>query len=205
MKKYMDKLKENIHINKNLFVFLLVLVIVGITAGSLFSVLISNNDKTLVAGYLNDFLNNVKTNKLNYSNSLINTFIFTLGCGLLIWILGISVIGFFIVLFILFLKTFIIGFALGSILISFKFKGIIYSLIYIVPHHIINIFIFMLLSAYALMVSYKLISSLKAKKPIDFKIIMNRYLIILLFSSIVLIITSMYEVYIVPKLLRYIL
>ncbi len=198
MKKYMDKLKSNIHINKNLFVFLLVLVITGLIAGALFSVIISGDDKALVTSYLMDFFNNAKDGKLNYNGSIVNTLFFTLGISLFIWLLGISVIGFFVVIFILFLKSFIIGFSLGSIIYVFKLKGVLLSFVYVFPHHVINLFIFMLLSAFSLVVSYKLISSLKSKKAFDFKGIINRYLVVLIF-------TSLYEVFVVPRALGFIM
>ena len=129
MKKYMDKLKRNIHVNKNLFVFLLVIVIVGIVSGSLFSAIISTDDKQLVSDYLNSFFNNAEANKLNYDTSIINTLILTIGFALVMWILGISIIGFFIVIFMLFMKAFILGFSISSIIMSFKLKGILLEIL----------------------------------------------------------------------------
>lgn len=202
MKKYMDKLKRNIHINKNLFIFLLVIVIVGIAAGSIFTIILNSDDKTLVLEYLNDFFNNAKEGKLAYSNSLVNALIFTIGFALLIWILGIAVIGFFIVLFLLFLKAFILGFSVSSIILDFKFKGVLLGLIYAFPHQVVSIFVFMLLSAYALIFSFKLIKALKSKTSLSFRNIMNRYLIILGISIIILTITSFYEIYAMPKLIQ---
>ena len=205
MKKYMDKLKNSIHINKNLFVFLLVIVIVGVVSGSIFSAIIDTHDKKMVVDYLTEFFNNVKSGKLNYDTSIINTLFFTVGSAIIIWLLGVSVIGFFIVLFMLFMKAFVLGFSIGSIIINFKLKGILIGTIYAFPHQIINILVFMLLSAYALIVSFKIMKCMTGKKTLDFKGIMNRYMTVLLFSGIVLIITSVYEVYLMPKLLNIIM
>ena len=202
MKKYMDKFMKNIHINKNLFIFLLVIVIVGIASGALFSLVIDNNDKELVYNYLTDFFNNIKKGQLNFNNSFVNSLFFTILFGVLIWLLGISVIGFFIVLFMLFLKSFILGFSVGSIIYVFKFKGILYSLVYVFPHQVINILIFMLLSGYALIVSFKIIRCFSSKKTLDFRNIFNRYMRVLIFSVLILIITSLYEIYLMPKLLN---
>ena len=202
MKKYMDKLKRNIHINKNLFIFLLVIVIVGIVAGSIFSTIIDSNDKKMVLEYLNSFFNNAKDGKLNYNTSIVNTLVFTVGFAFIIWILGISVIGFFVVIFMLFMKGFILGFSVSSIIANFGFKGVLLALAYVFPHHIINILVFMLLTAYSLIISYKLIKCITSKKPLDLKHIMHRYVIVLSVSLIFLVITSLYEVYVVPKLLN---
>lgn len=205
MKKYMDKLKSKIHVNKNLFVFLLVIVIVGLVSGSIFSMIIDSNDKKLVFDYLSDFFNNIKDNKLSYDNTVINTFIFTIGLAILIWILGISVIGFFLIIFILFLKSFVVGFAVSSIIMNFKLKGVLLSLIYIFPHQVINVLVFMLISAYGLIVSFKLIKCMGGKLKLDFKNIMNRYLIVLIFSLVILMFSSFYEVYILPRVLSFVL
>ena len=202
MKKYMDKLKRNIHINKNLFIFLLVIVIVGVVAGSIFSTIIDSNDKKMVLEYLNSFFNNAKDGKLNYNTSIVNTLVFTVGFAFIIWILGISVIGFFVVIFMLFMKGFILGFSVSSIIANFGFKGVLLAVVYVFPHHIINILVFMLLTAYSLIISYKLIKCITSKKPLDLKHIMHRYVIVLSVSLIFLVITSLYEVYVVPKLLN---
>ena len=202
MKKYMDKLKSNIRINKNLFVFLVVIIAVGVAAGSIFVTLLNDSDKVMVSDYLNNFLNNLSTNNLNYSGTLINTIIFTLGATLLIWLLGISVIGFILILLFLFIKAFSLGFSIGSIIINFNFKGILLAGAYIVPHHIINMMIYLLISSYALVLSYRLINSFTKKQSFEFKSVFNRYLFILGFSVVVLLISVLYEVYGAPKLIN---
>lgn len=202
MKKYMDKLKSNIRINKNLFVFLVVIVAVGVASGSIFVTVLNDSDKIMVSDYLNNFLNNLNSNNLNYNGTLINTLIFTLGLAILIWILGISVIGFALILLFLFIKAFSLGFSVASIIINFNFKGILIALAYVVPHHIINLMIYLLISSYALVLSYRLISSFTKKKNFDFKGIFNRYLFIIVFSLIVLFFSVLYEVYLAPSLIN---
>ncbi len=202
MKKYMDKLKSNIRINKNLFVFLVVIIAVGVASGSVFVTVLNDSDKIMVSDYLNNFLNNLNSNNLNYNGTLINTLIFTLGLAILIWLLGISVIGFILILLFLFIKAFALGFSIGSIIINFNFKGILIALAYVVPHHIINLMIYLLISSYALVLSYRLISSFTKKKNFDFKGIFNRYLFILGFSLIILLFSVLYEVYLAPSLIN---
>ena len=205
MKKYMDKLKSNIRINKNLFVFLVVIIAVGVAAGSIFVTLLCDSDKVMVSDYLNNFLNNLKTNNLNYNGTLINTIIFTLGAALLIWLLGISVIGFLLILLFLFIKAFSLGFSIGSIIINFNFKGVLIAGAYIVPHHIINMMIYLLISSYALVLSYRLINSFTKKQTFEFKSVFNRYLFILGFSLIILLISVLYEVFGAPILISFII
>ena len=202
MKKYMNKLKSNIRINKNLFVFLVVIIAVGVASGSIFVTILNDSDKTMVSDYLNNFLNSLNSNNLNYNGTLINTLIFTLGLAILFWILGISVIGFILILLLLFIKAFALGFSIGSIIINFNFKGILIALAYVVPHHIINLMIYLLISSYALVLSYRLINSFTKKKSFDFKGVFNRYLFILGFSLIILLFSTLYEVYLAPSLIN---
>ena len=205
MKKYLDKLIRNIRINKNLFIFLLIIVIIGVTTGALFTAIISTSDKELVVSYLNDFFTNIKEGKLVYDNSLINALILTVGLAVAIWLLGVSVIGFVVVIIILFMKAFVLGFSVGSIIATFKLKGILMAFIYCFPHLVINILIFMLISAFALIMSFKIINSITSKKPLDFKHYMNRYFIVLVFSVIILFFTSLYEIYALPKVINFVM
>ena len=202
MKKYLDKFKSNIRINKNLFVFLLVIIIIGILSGAIFSLILDGDDKSLVSNYISNFFNSVKDGKFDYDTAIINTLVFTSLFGIIIWLLGISVIGFFIIIFLLFLKSFILGFSVGTILGNFGLKGVLISLIYIFPHQVINLLIFMLLSAYGLIISFKIMRCFCGKKVLDFKNIINRYIKVLVISVIILVITSYYEVYLMPKVLK---
>lgn len=197
MKKIIDKLKNMLKINKNLFIFLLVLSIVGIISGTVLSLMLNNDDQKLVTEYLGNFFNN--TNKLESSKTLINTLIMTLGFSVLIYLLGISVIGFIIILFMLFGKAFVLGFSVGAIIQTYKIKGILYALIYVFPHHIINLMFFIILSAFALVLSFKIIGNITKYKKIDFSG-MKRYNTVFLITIITLTITSLYEVAVMPKL-----
>ena len=204
MKKYLDKLKRKVRFNKNLFVFLFVLVMTGLFAGALFSVILSDSDKKMVSDYLNNFLVNLSSGKINFNISFFNTLVFTLGFALIIWIFGISIIGVLLVLPFLFFKSFILGFSVGSILVNFKIKGVILSLIYIVPHHAINILVYILICAYSIMISYRMVTCMFKKKSFDFKLFMSKYSFILIFSLIILFITSLYESFILPYVLKFI-
>ena len=201
MKKNMIKLIKKIRVNKNMSVFLLSFIIVGIISGSLFSIMINEKDKILVANYLNEFLVNLscssKTNIVFH-----NTLLYNSGFAILIWIFGISIIGIIFILPFLFIKAFTLGFAISSTILNLKFKGIIIVAIYSLPHQLINMLIYILISSYAIIVSYRIFNSVQRKKNLDFKKIMNQYSFILFFSLTTLLITSIYESYILPKIMR---
>ena len=200
--KIMDKLKNAIVINKKMIICLIVIVLVGIITGSLLVAVLNESDKNLVTEYINTFFNNIKDNKLNYIDTLKNSIISNMSLIIVIWLLGISIIGVPIITFLYFCKSFILGFSLSSIIMHYKIKGCLIAFLYIFPHQIINIIMLTILMTYALSLSFKLISSFFKKKTIDFKIIMKKYLVILLFSLLISIISSLLEVFLMPKLIK---
>ena len=104
--KLLDKLKNKLKINKRLFLFLIVLLLIGITFGSIFITILEENDRTLVYNSLKDFFENIKGQKLDYFSSLKNSMLINLLTIFIIWLLGISVIGIPILIIIFFSKFF---------------------------------------------------------------------------------------------------
>lgn len=203
--KQMKHLKRNIVLNKNLIIFLTLLGIIGIIAGTVLSIILDSKDAALVTEYLNNFINNINLNKLNYGNSLLNCLITNIGTSIFVWLLGFSIIGIPLILIIYFSKTFILGFTISSIIINYKLKGCLLAFIYVFPHLVINIFNIVFLSMYALSISFKMFNIIIKKETFNFKNITNKYLIVLFISILGFIITSFFEVYVTPLLLKMII
>ncbi len=202
MKNKLDKLKSIFIINKQIIIFLLGLCIIAVITGAFYITILNKTDQSLVQSSINEFFNNVKNNNLNYSMSLKNALLTNIGFILLIWLLGISVIGIPIIIFMFFSKSFILGFSVSSIIFNFKLKGTLLSLFYIFPHHIINIYVFIILISYAISLSLKIIDSTIKRKTVDFKVIMNKYLYVLIISVGIIIITTLLEVFMVPSIMK---
>lgn len=199
MKQLLDKLNSKISTNKKLLIFFVVLGIIGIISGSFFSIIIKSEDKTLVTEYLNNFFNNIKN--INYINTFLNSEISNIIFILIIWILGFSGFGIPIILFMYFSKFFSFGFSVASLIINYQFKGIIYSVIYVLPHLFIFI-AYTILMIYSLSLSLKIILAIFKKKSIDFKYIINRYLFILLVAFITINIGITIETFLMPNLIK---
>ena len=134
MKKYMDKLTYKLKTNKKVIIFLLVLTTIGIISGTIFSLVISSDDKTLVLNQINGFFESIKNNSLNPLEAFKNSVIDNYSVTLVIWLLGISIIGLPIIILLFFSKSFIIGFTIGNIIMNYKVKGLLISLIYILTY-----------------------------------------------------------------------
>lgn len=196
MNKKIYAAKKSIIMQKKFYLFLITLMTTGIIAGIIFIFFLNKNDKSNVTQEVQNFFNLVKVSEgVNYSKSLLNTLLINIGYVLLIWLLGISVIGFPIILAILFMKSFIFGFSVSSIISTYGFKGILAAILYNFPHNIILMLLYLLLGFYSLSFCYKLFCHLFLKKSINFSSGMNKYLKILVISIIVTILISLYEVF----------
>lgn len=204
MKKQLDKLKIKIKYDKKLVTFMIVLVLIGIITGTFFTLILNGNDKKLVIEYIESFVESISNNKLVFQDTLKNALISNMVYILSVWILGISIIGLPVIVLITFWKSFVIGFSISSFIITYGIKGCILSFIYIFPHFIINLLFFIILSTYAIRLSLKLVSTILNKKSLDFKLIINKYFNILLLCTIIIILSVLYEVFIMPIVIKFI-
>ena len=189
--------KNSIIKQKKLYRIIITLMIFGIISGILFIFFISKESKTKALVSIKNFFDLMNTSTgMNYGKSLLNTLVNNMGYVLLIWVLGISIIGLPITIVLAFMKSFIVGFSISSIISCYKAKGILGAFLYVFPHQIIILFIYLLLSFYSISFSIKLFKSLFLKQTINFRVVMQKYIKILLISLIGIIIVSLYEVFI---------
>lgn len=205
MIKKLDKLKESISVNRKIVVFLIGLSLVGILLGSFYTVLLQDADKTLVKDYMTDFIGQVQTGKMDVVKGFLNNVLSTSLFVLPVWLLGISVIGVPIIIFMYFSKTFVMGFSIASFILNMKAKGALLSFLYIFPHGIITLGLYILLLNYAVTLSIKIVNSFVKKKSIDFKNIMYKYSIILAICFGGTLLMNAYESFLLPKILHFVL
>ena len=200
--KYLDKLKSKVRRNKKMILFLVGLMMVGFLAGSIFIALLKQTDQELIKEYLTTFMTNIETNHLDFISAFLNSIGSNLFLVLFIWLLGISVIGIPIILFLFFSKAFVLGFSITSIILNYKLKGCLIAFFYIFPHHVINMMIYIMLLMYSLTVSFKIIRAMLKKEAFDFKSIIKQYSRILVYSILGIFITTVFEIYATPFLLQ---
>lgn len=196
----MDKLKNIFKINKKILIFFIIQLIAALIFGSILAIFLNENDKIQVTNYLNNFIKNI--NNTNNTSLFINGLFTNCTYGIIIWLLGISIIGIPLILLMFFSKCFILGFSISSIIINYKIKGIIFALVYIFPNQVINIIAYGLLTIYGIIFSMKIIYTLFNK--IDFKINLafKKYIKILIISTTTLLISNTYESIISPIIFK---
>lgn len=202
MNKFLSKLKISSIKSKRLYLFLLLIFIIGVTFGSIFITILDEPDKNTILNQIATFFNEIKTNDIDYLNVLRNSLTSNLLFILFIWLLGISIIGIPIIIIMIFFKGFMIGFSIVAIIAKYKLIGVLGSLTYIFPHIILSVIVILVISYYALRLSFSLCRAVIEKKAINFSEIVNRYLLVMVISTIIMVIASLIETFISPYIIK---
>lgn len=197
MKNILKNIKEN-----KLFTILLIITILSILLGILFPAILTTNNKELIKTSITDYFTAIDNNKIEYIKSLITILSNNIFVTISIWLLGISIIGIIIIIIEVFIKGFIVGFSLTSILVTYGIKGILISIIYTITN-ILSLLVTFLLSYYAISFSIMIYKTIFKKKNYPKEIIVKRYIKIGLLALLSSIVISLIEVFIIPKVLMF--
>lgn len=200
-KKKELRLRELVFPNKKINFFVVTILLLGIMSGAIFLMMSSNADKSSVVAQIESFFSNISKgsidNGLALRNSLIINYLFV---GV-IWVLGLSMIGILVNIFLTYIKGFLVGFSIASIFFTYKTKGIVAVLFYTFPTQIFNLFVVGTLCIYSIMFSSNLLKVIISKKGYC-GIMLKKYLVIFMFCVILSFFSSILEVYVFPNLLK---
>lgn len=194
-----DNIKDIILKKKVLIVGVGVVLVLGLLFGSIYITILNNNDKKElllnITNYFNSFKEIDMQDKLNiFKESLIKNILFFI----LIWVLGISVVGFPIILIMIFYKSFLLGFSISSIFAKYKLGGLYKILVYIFPSKIILLVLSLILAVFSINLSNRLVNSCIKKKTFNFNAYMGKYFLLLLICILASVITSLIDAFIMP-------
>ena len=195
MKELLTKLKQN----KLLFTLTIIMTISTIL-GILFPAIISKDNKLLITTSIKKFMTAIDNNNIDYLTAFLSSITNNSLITIILWILGLSLIGVPIILLILFFKGFITGFSLSSILITYGIKGLMKAFIYTLPN-IINLLGTFLLSYYAISFSTLIYKSIFKKENRSWHPFIKRYTKIGIFFLGFAVFISIIESYLIPKIL----
>lgn len=189
--------------NKKVNLFVIFIVVLGIISGSLFLMVLNENDKSEVINEISTFMANINTNNINNFNSFKNSLIEGMILIILSWILGMSIIGVIFNIFFIYMKSFTIGFSISSFILVYKYKGILSSLIYVIPSQLINILIILILGVYTLLFSKYLFKMIFIKdKTVNLGKFFKKYVLVFGICIILCVISALCEAYLLPSLLK---
>lgn len=199
------KLKKTINTiipSKKINYFTFFVVTLGLISGAIFLVLISQNDKTSVINQITNFMNNINNNNIDSVQALKNSVFTNFTYVLLIWILGMSIIGILFNIFFIYIKGFVLGFSISSLIYVYGVKGILASFIYTFPHQLLNIFVVVILGIYSIMFTNNLYKQIIGNKTGGFKYFIKKYTYILLIAVVITIISTLLETFFTPALFK---
>ena len=183
---------------RKLFSTLLFVFICSFILGVFFIFFISDDNKVLVKEGIELYFNGLSN--LNYTDNFIVGLINNIGLGLIIWLLGISIFGCFIIFIIYFIKGFVVSFSFSSIIYVYGFKGIILSSIYSICYFI-NLGILFILCYYAISFSIILFKYFFKNKDYNRIIIVKRYFKVFIICCLCIVLNLIIDSYLIPRIL----
>jgi len=199
-------LKQMIKENISIFLFTIVLFVVGIVFGAFIVNSLSIDQKKDLFTYLSKFFGELETaNYIATKEHLLFSFQENLKIFLLIWLLGISVIGVPIILILLFVRGIVIGFTVGFLVNQGGMKGFWLACASVLPHNLVLVPIILFVTSCSIMVSIKMIKRqfLKGNEP--FKVYLQFYFALLVTGVILVFLGSVIEVYFSPFVMKLII
>lgn len=202
MNEASKKVKNKLYEQKKIYLSIIITITLGIVCGIVYNLILSKSDHTLITNQLNSFFDAIKKNDINYIPMLINSLIGNLSLVILIWLLGISIIGLPLIYILCFGKGFLLSFSIISILNTYKFKGIILAVCYLIPGPIVLLLYLIFLGFSSAFFSKKIFNYLFLKQDISLRHSMKRYLQVLLVSVVVAGCCSLFDTFFMPNFLK---
>lgn len=202
MNAKLKKIISTIIPSKKINYFTFFVITLGLISGAIFLVLINENDKTTVINQITNFMNNINENNIDSVQALKNSMFTNFTYVLLIWVLGMSIIGILFNIFFIYIKGFVLGFSISSLIYVYGIKGTFASFIYIFPHQLLNIFVIVILGIYSIMFTNNLYKQIIGNKNIAFKHFIKKYIYILLIVSVITVFSTLIEVFFTPALFK---
>lgn len=201
-----DVIYKNIKDNFILYFLLVLAFMIGISAGAITINVLNEEQSHSLISFLDSFFKVLSQERIDsfilLKHSMANNF----QTIILIWILGITVIGLPIVIFIVVLRGFIVGFTVGFLINELGFKGFAFSMLAILPQNIFVIPGIIALAVFSINFSLKILTS-RSKRNIKFSFLseLTSYSISTAILSLLIIVGSLVEAYITPIFMKLLL
>ncbi len=187
-------------IKSRIFRILMVALLIGFSLGVISFLILKN--KSIKTDYIN-YINLINNGKYNYINGLVKSIFYNLRYSFFIWIFGILFIFSILSIFLIIFKGISLGFMISSVIYTFGIKGLLYSLI-LCLNSVLNIIVFILLSYYSINFSIKSYNAYRNNRQINYKSFFSNYFYIYIILSIILVLSSVFEIYICSNIIKFV-
>jgi stage II sporulation protein M len=178
---------------------------IGISSGAFMSKALTGAENKDLIAYLKNFFSIVDSKSINNFSILKQSLLNNLQTGIIIWILGITVIGIPLILLLIALRGFIIGFTVGFFAKQMGLKGMMFSLVSILPQNILIVPSAIFVGVLGISFSTMLIKNMVRKNG-KYNIV-NQFFIystIMAIIHIVIAVGCLIEAYVTPFFIKYI-
>ncbi|NLX03036.1 MAG: stage II sporulation protein M [Syntrophomonadaceae bacterium] len=200
---FKDRIKQHISENRPQYIMVIIIFLVGLVMGSYQVSGLDWGVKSQLSGMVDDYLRGGMDGSLSGQEILVAAFLKQLKATVLLWFLGLTVIGFPLILGFIWFRGFSLGFTVSFLLHDRAGAGILITIISILPQNIIYIPLFLAWSVMAINFSIYVLKGRNSGVPLGravmgYTVIMLAYLLIFLAGAFV-------EAYLSPWFLSLIL
>ncbi|ADL13217.1 stage II sporulation protein M [Acetohalobium arabaticum] len=191
--------------NLSILLFLIIIFISGVTFGAIAVKMLSYAEKNQLVNYLANFFQNFKGKLVLQQEILAQEAVFyNLKLILLVWILGISIVGMPIIPILVFLRGFILGFAVGFLVDELAVKGFLFAVVSIVPHNLFAIPSLIIAGTAGIAFALNLFKSRFKRMPINFAQYFFGYSTLMIILAVILVTAGLIESFLTPILMSFI-
>lgn len=187
------------------YFFVILFFMIGISSGAFMSKALTESENKDLIVYLKNFFSIVDSKDINNFSILKQSLLNNFQTGIIIWVLGVTVIGIPLILLLIALRGFIIGFTVGFFVKQMGMKGMIFSLVSILPQNILivpsTIFVGVLGISFSIMIIKNM-----TRKNRKYNVV-NQFFIystIMAIIHIMIAVGCLIEAYISPFFIKYI-
>jgi stage II sporulation protein M len=190
--------------HSSIFLFIVVLFLMGVIFGAIVVNSMSITQKEDLFYYLSQFFGQISNGKVADNNDLfMQSFLHNSKFIGLMWILGISIIGLPVILILLFIKGMVVGFTVGFLVNQMGMKGFLLAFVSILPQNLITIPIFIMMAAFSVIFSMRMIKKQFMKKYAQPVLpYFKQYIFALLISIVFISAASGIEAFLSPWLMK---
>lgn len=189
--------------HSSLYIFVTVLFVMGIFFGTFILQSLGYSQQLELNEYVQHFIAEVnKGDIVNPQHGLTQNFLHYFKFMGAIWVLGLSIIGLPVILFMIFLKGVFVGFTVGFLVYQLGWKGVGMSLFSVVPQNLIAIPLLIILSVVSITFSIQLIRHLFGTRTGYRRPNIGKYVAFMVAASLVSLKIALIETYLSPALMR---
>jgi len=195
------------HIQGNIitYFFVILFFMIGVSSGAFTTKALSQAENKELIDYLQNFFKLIAGQDIDRFALLKQSLLNNLQTGILIWILGITIIGIPLILLLITLRGFIIGFTVGFLIKQMGLKGLIFSIFSLLPHNLLIIPGTIIVAVLGISFSVMLIKN-RLSKTKKYNNVFNQFLVYSTIIAIVYIFITLgclVEAYFSPFFLKY--